>query len=474
MDDTRAGIYLRISHVKRKEDGKVETLGVERQEPPCRALVQARGGTVVDVYVDNDTSAWSGAPREEYGRMMDDLRSGRINTVVAWQADRLIRRMKDAIPLLDTVRNANGQLWTVAGDYDLSTAAGRSNFRNAASQAELSSDLTSERLILAYDQLAQSGAPKLGPRHFGYERDGITVNEEEAALIREAARRLLGGEQTATILRDWRARDIVTPRGNPWTMTPFRRMICSPRLAGLRKHRGEVAGTAVWPPILTVKERDALVRFFEDRKPLRAAGTPARAGEHLLSGLLWCGGPGCDKKLSGNGYSGSYVCRSTETANGCGRISVSVEALDRHIREAIIGTVCGPDWPDRLRARMADDRDVQEAQRALDEDRAQLEELGRLYSSRRIRVEEWLAARDPIAARIERAERIVRARMPGDLKVLIDLPTAESKLREAWESWSLDRRRRVVRAMFVKLAVKPAARRGGGFDEKRADPVWRV
>jgi hypothetical protein len=52
------GIYCRISHVRRR-DGQVDTLGVERQEPPCRALVERMGGEVYRVYIDNDISAWT-------------------------------------------------------------------------------------------------------------------------------------------------------------------------------------------------------------------------------------------------------------------------------------------------------------------------------------------------------------------------------------------------------------------------------
>ncbi|MEI6404033.1 MAG: recombinase family protein, partial [Actinomycetota bacterium] len=73
----QAGIYTRISS---DPDGTAQ--GVTRQLEDCRKLAAARGWTVVDEYVDNDVSAYSGKRRPEYERLMTDVTSGRIGAVV--------------------------------------------------------------------------------------------------------------------------------------------------------------------------------------------------------------------------------------------------------------------------------------------------------------------------------------------------------------------------------------------------------
>jgi hypothetical protein len=82
----RAGIYIRIS---RAADGS--TLGIERQDPPCRALSERNGWEVADVYRDNDLSAFNGH-RPGYQRLLTDAKAGRIGAIVAWDADRLTRQ----------------------------------------------------------------------------------------------------------------------------------------------------------------------------------------------------------------------------------------------------------------------------------------------------------------------------------------------------------------------------------------------
>ncbi len=65
-------IYARIS-----SDREADGLAVARQLADCRRLAERKGWSVVEEYVDDDVSAWSGRERPEYARMLADLRRGR-------------------------------------------------------------------------------------------------------------------------------------------------------------------------------------------------------------------------------------------------------------------------------------------------------------------------------------------------------------------------------------------------------------
>jgi len=118
-----AGIYARIS-----SDPDGTRLGVERQIADCEALAARLGWTVSDQYIDNDLSAWSGKARPEYQRMVDDLKNREIDAVLVWHPDRLTRHPKEVEELIALVEGIGDvRVETVtAGDYDLSTSAGRS------------------------------------------------------------------------------------------------------------------------------------------------------------------------------------------------------------------------------------------------------------------------------------------------------------------------------------------------------------
>src|SRR5579875_3256012 len=129
MDGVAAGVYVRIS-----DDRHGTELGVARQEKDCRAVVKRRAGwDVVQVYADDDRSAYDGKPRPAYERMLVDLATGRIKAVVAWHPDRLYRRLIDLEELIDLLEGRSVEVATVrAGEIDLTTSHGRMQARIAA------------------------------------------------------------------------------------------------------------------------------------------------------------------------------------------------------------------------------------------------------------------------------------------------------------------------------------------------------
>src|SRR5438309_1452398 len=121
MKTTTAGVYCRIS-----DDRTGEGLGVARQAEDGRAYCAARGWAVADVYVDNDISAYSGARRPAYERLLLDLASGEVNAVVAWHPDRLHRSPRELEAFIELVESTRAKVGTVqAGEYDLSSPTGR-------------------------------------------------------------------------------------------------------------------------------------------------------------------------------------------------------------------------------------------------------------------------------------------------------------------------------------------------------------
>jgi len=123
--------------------------------------------------------------------------------------------------------------------------------------ARYESEHRAERLRLKWDELARAGKPKGGGvRPFGFQPDRRTINEPEAALLREAAERVLAGEGMYAVLGDWQARAIVTPAGNGWSATSLRRALLAPRRRVLRM---ALRGIIITPP------KRGLGRFDSDR-----------------------------------------------------------------------------------------------------------------------------------------------------------------------------------------------------------------
>src|SRR3954452_12524707 len=87
---TRAVIYCRQSL-----DRTGDALAVTRQREDAEALCRERGWTVLDVIIDNDVSASNGKPRPGFLRVLDLVDGRKVDVVVAWHVDRLVRKLAD-------------------------------------------------------------------------------------------------------------------------------------------------------------------------------------------------------------------------------------------------------------------------------------------------------------------------------------------------------------------------------------------
>jgi site-specific DNA recombinase len=184
-----------------------------------------------------------------------------FDVILAYSNSRLTRRPLELEELIRLHESTGVRLATVvSGDDDLSTADGRMVARIKASVDAAEAERVSERTRRAKLQRARQGQPMTGGgRPFGYANDRLTVIDAEAAAIRDAARRVLGGESLVSIVSDWnRTGTPATVHGGLWTQRTLRGILRSPRIAGLSEHRGKVVGAAVWPAII---DRDSWERI---------------------------------------------------------------------------------------------------------------------------------------------------------------------------------------------------------------------
>src|SRR5215210_7878504 len=201
----RAGVYARISS-DREGDG----LGVARQIEDCERLAERKGWRVVEQYVDDDVSAWSGRRRPRYLRSLDDLEAAAIDGLLVYDLDRLHRQpseLESFIELCSRLRLTN--VASVSGDIDLTTPDGQFQARILGAVAKKESDDKSRRIRRKHEELAAQGKVSGGgSRPYGYEADKLTLRLAEAAVIKECARRLLAGEPVRSIAADLNARGI--------------------------------------------------------------------------------------------------------------------------------------------------------------------------------------------------------------------------------------------------------------------------
>jgi hypothetical protein len=139
--------------------------------------------------------------------------------------------------------------------------------------------------------------------------------------------------------------------------------------------------------------------------------------------------------------------------------------------EVVITALSGPRLAELLAGADADQDQAVAA--GLERDKAALLELSADYYQRRmIDRETFFANRRPLQDAIEAAERRLARR--ASRGVLEQVPGTREALEAAWERWTLDQRRTVLRLVLDSVVVHKAEQRGRRFDAGRVKLIWRV
>jgi DNA invertase Pin-like site-specific DNA recombinase len=311
----RAAIYTRISN-----DPEGREKGVENQEEVCRALAEREGHEVVSVYTDNDISASdrSKKRRPAYEEMLAAVDAGQIDIILAYSNSRLSRRPREWLDLIRRAESGRLEIGTVAsGKYDLTTADGRAVALTVAAWDAAEAGRTSERVTLAKRKAIAEGRYRGGKRPYGYEADGVTVREDEAAVIRDATAAILAGRSVRALVdelnkadrhamrlvvqkdekgrpvRDADDKIVRDPVKVPWTHTGLRDVLLRARNAGklstgqITHGNFTIVGDAVWPAIVPYDTWKALFDVLTE--PSRRTNDTDHDTTHLGSGLFVCG-----------------------------------------------------------------------------------------------------------------------------------------------------------------------------------------
>lgn len=99
-----AGIYIRVS----TEDQAREGFSLGEQKEKLEALCKYKGYEVYKVYKDLGISAKDITHRPQFQQMLEDMKAGKINYIVAYKLDRVTRSVKDLETLISTLEQLRG------------------------------------------------------------------------------------------------------------------------------------------------------------------------------------------------------------------------------------------------------------------------------------------------------------------------------------------------------------------------------
>ncbi|MEJ7831912.1 MAG: recombinase family protein [Nocardioides sp.] len=446
--------------VRISDDRADDRAGVGRQESDTRALAKRLGWGAGELFVENDTSAFKRKAvtlpdgstglrvfRPEFRRLLEAISLGQVDGLIAYHLDRVARDPRDLEDLIDVVEQTRIPVDSVTGSLRLASDADITMARIGVAIANQSSRDASRRIRRKQDELAESGSYSGGgARRYGYERDGMTVIPEEADVLRYAARRVIEGASVTAIGRELDEQGHRPVKAARWSSKTLSDQLRSARVAGLRKHRGEIVGEAAWPAIL---ERDTW-EHVQVALNARRTHDSRRELVHWLSGLLFCGL--CGKAMPANFVregAHRYWCHSGYGRGGCGRIAIQGNGAEGEAHRQIVEYLTRPDVAERL-SEVTSRRGADRARVDLAADEHQLRDLSRMWAEKAITLDEYAEARRIIQARIDGARAVQMAQIPETARKVI----SADRPGEAFAALDPFRKREAARVLLASLGFK--------------------
>lgn len=478
-------LYCRLSP---RPDGSYE--GVEHQEEWGRTYAARRWpGVPIEVFPEPGLSAAKqDVYRPEYERLREWVRDGRVRHIWCVEQKRIERKVAGKANWFELAAELD-----TAGIEELHTdrdGVVRVQDEVAGIKAVLAAAevrILTRRVRDTLAEKARRGEPG-GRVSWGYERafldDGtktLVIVEDQAALIREAATRVLAGWSLRSCAADLAKRGVKLPYGGAMVGDAVRRVLVAPTTAGKRAH-GEKLYEGNWPAILDEETWQLLqaqlgrARKVSGRGRRQVGGRRRNAARRYLltGGLARCGVCGNEmigamKTRKAEQRTPYLLCRPASNADatytgkgGAKCVAIPAEAAEKRVVEWLFAELEKPEFLSRVSTDNGAERraELTTALTALEERRRKL--AGR-YALDEISDGDW----DTMQAALGEREHELRVELAA---VPVAPPTIDiDAIRELWptEDMTLDERRAFIRRYVAEVTIRPGRSGVRRFDPER-------
>ncbi|MEE3099003.1 MAG: recombinase family protein, partial [Pseudomonadota bacterium] len=293
MSLKRCAIYTR----KSSEEGLDQDFNsLEAQREACAAYILSQrheGWRELPERYDDGGISGGTMNRPGLRRLLDDVRAGRIDTVVVYKVDRLTRALSDFARIVEIFDSAGVSFVSVTQAFNTTSSMGRLTLNVLLSFAQFEREVTAERIR---DKIAASkrkgmwmgGLPPLG---YDVKDRALVVNEAEAETVRMIFRRYLDLGCVRALKAELDADGVISKRrANGSGCKSISRgalyeLLRNPVYIGETRHKDE-RHPGMHEAILDRATWDAVQRALDDNGGGKRSGAP-RSSARPLDGLLF-------------------------------------------------------------------------------------------------------------------------------------------------------------------------------------------
>ncbi|MED0739039.1 recombinase family protein [Aneurinibacillus thermoaerophilus] len=207
--------YCRVSTDEQVKDG----FGIEAQRTAVQDYARLYQLKLDKIIVDEGKSG-KNLDREGIQEIIQHIRSGEYEGVIAYKLDRISRNLKDILILHDDVFKPNSaSIISVNEQFDTSTPMGKLVFQMIGGFAEFEREMIQDRMESGKKEKAKRGGFAGGRIPYGYDsiNKELVINEKEAAIVRKIFEYRKEGKTLQYIADELNNNDVPTKLGGKWS-----------------------------------------------------------------------------------------------------------------------------------------------------------------------------------------------------------------------------------------------------------------
>lgn len=240
---------------------------------------------LADIYADQGITGTSIDKRDDFLRMMEDCRKGRIDRILVKSSSRFARNTKESLAAVRELKSLNISVYFEEQNIDTAQATGETLTAVFSALAQKESEAISERMRHSYQMRMQRGAFSTHCAPYGYRlvENRLEVIEEEAVIIRRIFDRYLSGISMEDIAKEITALGIPTKQNTPfWQVRSIQYILRNEKYVG-DSLLGKTYTTLTLPHRKIENKGEGVQYFIEGSHPPIVSRTVFDKAQQLLS-----------------------------------------------------------------------------------------------------------------------------------------------------------------------------------------------
>src|SRR5574344_1575996 len=196
IEEKTAGIYLRVS----TEDQAREGFSLSEQKERLEAMCKYKGYKIYKIYEDAGISAKNIKDRPSFNELLDDIKTKKINIIVALKLDRITRSIYDWEFIMKYLEENDAYIDCANDEINTTNANGKMISRLLMSVSQNEIERTSERTKIGLaGAIKQGHIPSQAPLGYKHEDKKLVIDYSTKDIVKRIFNLYYEGNSYQTI-----------------------------------------------------------------------------------------------------------------------------------------------------------------------------------------------------------------------------------------------------------------------------------